>query len=349
MENTEISLKEELSQEESQNSKEKFIYYSRKFFASTAIIVLIFFQVSLLGKNDFLSTLITLLTAIFIFFMTSKIYQSNRELLGVYAKKNSFLEEFIDRKNTILQVFVCIILSIFLSVLFVITTKGIVIKQNSYLSLLIPLFIFNILLYKFIKKDIPTPSSMMEENIHERVARHGLLLVKILAPALLLNFILSIWFSAYDTYTFKTANINLENFVKYTANSKDAIVSNGSNEYSKIFINAYLLMDNFKMAFTKYVTENMIKIDGYHIFFFISMLLNFIKLMFFSWTYVLLFHGFNIFHISLKKYCKNLVLRKIKTRKQKNEEIKTKRLWSYRNHHFNSRYFGHSWRILDCI
>ena len=249
--------------------------------------------------------------------MTSKIYQSNRELLGVYAKKNSFLEEFIDRKNTILQVFVCIILSIFLSVFFVITTKGIVIKQNSYLSLLIPLFLFNILLYKFIRKDIPTPSSMMEENIHERVARHGLLLVKILAPALLLNFILSIWFSAYDTYTFKTANINLENFVKYTANSKDAIVSNGSNEYSKIFINAYLLMDNFKIAFTKYVTENMIKIDGYHIFFFISMLLNFIKLMFFSWTYVLLFHGFNIF-----SYLPEKILQKFSSKKNKNKETK---------------------------
>lgn len=317
MENTEISVKEELSQEESQNSKEKFIYYSRKFFASTAIIVLIFFQVNLLGKNDSLSTFITLLTAIFIFFMTSKLYQSNRELLGVYAKKNSFLEGFIDKKNTILQVFVCIILSIFLSVLFVITTKGIVIKQNSYLSLLIPLFLFNILLYKFIKKDIIPSSPIMEENIHERAARHGLLLVKILVPALLLNAILSIWFSAYDTYTFKTVNITLENFVEYTTNSKDVINSNGSNKYSRIFINAYILMDNFKIAFAKHVTENMIKIDGYHIFFFISMLLNFIKLMFFSWTYILLFYGFNIF-----SYLPEKILQKFDSQKNENKETK---------------------------
>lgn len=321
MEDNEISIKEKLSQEESESSKEKFIYYSRKFFASTAIIVLIFFQVTLLGKNDFLSTLITLLTAIFIFFMTSKIYQSNRELLGVYAKKNSFLEGFIDKRNTILQVFVCIILSIFLSVLFVITTKGIVIKQNSYLSLLIPLFIFNILLYKFIKKDIISSSSIMEKNIHERAARHGLLLVKILVPSLLLNVILSIWFSAYDTYTFKTVNIDLNNFeeklLEYALNPKGIIDPNESNKYSHILINAFLVMDNLKMIFAKLITELILKINSFHIIFFIFMLLNFIKLMFFSWTYVLLFHGFNIF-----SYFPEKILQKLDFQKNENKETK---------------------------
>ena len=236
-----------------------------------------------------LTLLLILITALFIWYMTASLWYSKKQMLNIYLKEQSLLQKLIKKRNTPWQILVCTLLAILLSILFTITTKGIILSHG-YTIFLIALLTFNIT-YQIIRNTNESGNiSIVENNLNEYLAKHGILIIKILAPALMLNLILTLLFSGYDTAEFLNTNINFENFIDYA--EADSIMANGYNAYGRKIINAFLLLDNLRIALGKFIAQDLFHIHNYWLFFIIIAISNFMKLMFFSWSYILLYLGF---------------------------------------------------------
>ena len=260
-----------------------------KLLTSLPILLLLALQGYIVGQNDWLTLLLILITALFIWYMTASLWYSKKQMLNLYLKEQSFLQKLIKKRNTPWQILVCTLLAILLSILFTITTKGIILSHG-YTIFLIALLTFNIT-YQIIRNTNESGNiSIVENNLNEYLAKHGILIIKILAPALMLNLILTLLFSGYDTAKFLNTNINFENFIDYA--EADSIMANGYNPYGRKIINAFLLLDNLRIALGKFIAQDLFQIHNYWLFFLIIAISNFMKLMFFSWSYILLYLGF---------------------------------------------------------
>lgn len=260
-----------------------------KLLTSLPILLLLTLQGYIVGKNDWLTLLLILITTLIIWYMTATLWYSKKQMLNLYLKEQSFLQRLIKKRNTPWQILVCTLLAILLSILFTITTKGIILSHG-YTIFLIALLTFNIT-YQIIRNTNESGNiSIVENNLNEYLAKHGILIIKILAPALMLNLILTLLFSGYDTAKFLNTNINFENFIDYA--EEDSIMANGYNAYGRKIINAFLLLDNLRIALGKFIAQDLFHIHNYWLFFIIIAISNFMKLMFFSWSYILLYLGF---------------------------------------------------------
>ena len=260
-----------------------------KLLTSLPILLLLTLQGYIVGKNDWLTLLLILITTLIIWYMTATLWYSKKQMLNLYLKEQSFLQRLIKKRNTPWQILVCTLLAILLSILFTITTKGIILSHG-YTIFLIALLTFNIT-YQIIRNTNESGNiSIVENNLNEYLAKHGILIIKILAPALMLNLILTLLFSGYDTAKFLNTNINFENFIDYA--EEDSIMANGHNAYGRKIINAFLLLDNLRIALGKFIAQDLFHIHNYWLFFIIIAISNFMKLMFFSWSYILLYLGF---------------------------------------------------------
>ena len=260
-----------------------------KLLTSLPILLLLALQGYIVGQNDWLTLLLILITALFIWYMTASLWYSKKQMLNLYFKEHSLLQKLIKKRNTPWQILVCTLLAILLSILFTITTKGIILSHG-YTIFLIALLTFNIT-YQIIRNTNESGNiSIVENNLNEYLAKHGILIIKILAPALMLNLILTLLFSGYDTAKFLNTNINFENFIDYA--EADSIMANGYNPYGRKIINAFLLLDNLRIALGKFIAQDLFQIHNYWLFFLIIAISNFMKLMFFSWSYILLYLGF---------------------------------------------------------
>ena len=260
-----------------------------KLLTSLPILLLLALQGYIVGQNDWLTLLLILITALFIWYMTASLWYSKKQMLNLYFKEQSLLQKLIKKRNTPWQILVCTLLAILLSILFTITTKGIILSHG-YTIFLIALLTFNIT-YQIIRNTNESGNiSIVENNLNEYLAKHGILIIKILAPALMLNLILTLLFSGYDTAKFLNTNINFENFIDYA--EADSIMANGYNPYGRKIINAFLLLDNLRIALGKFIAQDLFQIHNYWLFYLIIAISNFMKLMFFSWSYILLYLGF---------------------------------------------------------
>ena len=259
-----------------------------KLLTSLPILLLLALQGYIVGQNDWLTLLLILITALFIWYMTASLWYSKKQMLNLYLKEQSLLQKLIKKRNTPWQILVCTLLAILLSILFTITTKGIILSHG-YTIFLIALLTFNIT-YQIIRNTNESGNiSIVENNLNEYLAKHGILIIKILAPALMLNLILTLLFSGYDTAEFLNTNINFENFIDYA--EADSIMANGYNAYGRKIINAFLLLDNLRIALGKFIAQDLFHIHSYWLFYLIIAISNFMKLMFFSWAYILLLLG----------------------------------------------------------
>ena len=250
---------------------------ARNLLAGIPVLLLLALQGYIVGRHDGLTLLLILITALFIWYMTASLWYSKRQLLNIYLKEQSFLQRLIKKRNTPWQILVCTLLSLLLSILFTITAKGIILAHG-----------YTILLVRH-ENPIAHPA-ILENHLNENLARHGILLINIFIPALLLNLLLTLLFSGYDTAEFMTSNINFENFIDYA--EADSIMANGHNPYGRKIVNAFLLLDNLRIALGKFIAQELFHIHSYWLFYLIIAISNFMKLMFFSWAYILLCLGF---------------------------------------------------------
>ena len=262
---------------------------ARNLLAGVPVLLLLALQGYIVGRHDGLTLLLILITAAFIWYMTASLWYSKRQLLNIYLKEQSFLQRLIKKRNTPWQILVCTLLSLLLSILFTITAKGIILAHG-YTILLVPLYLYNTA-SNLIRRENPIAHpAILENHLNENLARHGILLINIFIPALLLNLLLTLLFSGYDTAEFMTSNINFENFIDYA--EADSIMANGHNPYGRKIVNAFLLLDNLRIALGKFIAQELFHIHSYWLFYLIIAISNFMKLMFFSWAYILLCLGF---------------------------------------------------------
>ena len=262
---------------------------ARNLLAGIPVLLLLALQGYIVGRHDGLTLLLILITAAFIWYMTASLWYSKRQLLNIYLKEQSFLQRLIKKRNTPWQILVCTLLSLLLSILFTITAKGIILAHG-YTILLVPLYLYNTA-SNLIRRENPIAHpAILENHLNENLARHGILLINIFIPALLLNLLLTLLFSGYDTAKFMTSNINFENFIDYA--EADSIMANGHNPYGRKIVNAFLLLDNLRIALGKFIAQELFHIHSYWLFYLIIAISNFLKLMFFSWAYILLCLGF---------------------------------------------------------
>ena len=262
---------------------------ARNLLAGIPVLLLLALQGYIVGRHDGLTLLLILITAAFIWYMTASLWYSKRQLLNIYLKEQSFLQRLIKKRNTPWQILVCTLLSLLLGILFTITAKGIILAHG-YPILLVPLYLYNTA-SNLIRRENPIAHpAILENHLNENLARHGILLINIFIPALLLNLLLTLLFSGYDTAEFMTSNINFENFIDYA--EADSIMANGHNPYGRKIVNAFLLLDNLRIALGKFIAQELFHIHSYWLFYLIIAISNFMKLMFFSWAYILLCLGF---------------------------------------------------------
>ncbi len=262
---------------------------ARNLLAGIPVLLLLALQGYIVGRHDGLTLLLILITAAFIWYMTASLWYSKRQLLNIYLKEQSFLQRLIKKRNTPWQILVCTLLSLLLGILFTITAKGIILAHG-YTILLVPLYLYNTA-SNLIRRENPIAHpAILENHLNENLARHGILLINIFIPALLLNLLLTLLFSGYDTAEFMTTNINFENFIDYA--EADSIMANGHNPYGRKIVNAFLLLDNLRIALGKFIAQELFHIHSYWLFYLIIAISNFMKLMFFSWAYILLCLGF---------------------------------------------------------
>lgn len=262
---------------------------ARNLLAGIPVLLLLALQGYIVGRHDGLTLLLILITAAFIWYMTASLWYSKRQLLNIYLKEQSFLQRLIKKRNTPWQILVCTLLSLLLGILFTITAKGIILAHG-YTILLVPLYLYNTA-SNLIRRENPIAHpAILENHLNENLARHGILLINVFIPALLLNLLLTLLFSGYDTAEFMTSNINFENFIDYA--EADSIMANGHNPYGRKIVNAFLLLDNLRIALGKFIAQELFHIHSYWLFYLIIAISNFMKLMFFSWAYILLCLGF---------------------------------------------------------
>ena len=262
---------------------------ARNLLAGIPVLLLLALQGYIVGRHDGLTLLLILITAAFIWYMTASLWYSKRQLLNIYLKEQSFLQRLIKKRNTPWQILVCTLLSLLLGILFTITAKGIILAHG-YTILLVPLYLYNTA-SNLIRRENPIAHpAILENHLNENLARHGILLINVFIPALLLNLLLTLLFSGYDTAEFMTSNINFENFIDYA--EADSIMANGHNPYGRKIVNAFLLLDNLRIALGKFIAQELFHIHSYWLFYLIIAISNFMKMMFFSWAYILLCLGF---------------------------------------------------------
>ena len=82
---------------------EKFsgiLFQIKKYFASACVIIILIFQGYIFGVSDWLTLLVIIATMMFIWPMMSEILYSSRRTLGIYFKKESIINGYIEKKNT---------------------------------------------------------------------------------------------------------------------------------------------------------------------------------------------------------------------------------------------------------
>ncbi|HAG52689.1 MAG TPA: hypothetical protein DCL21_02770 [Alphaproteobacteria bacterium] len=126
----------------------------------------------------------------------------------------------------------------------------------------------------------------LDKNLNEDVSSHSKKLVSIFYAAVILNIILSFSFGAYDTFNFKTSDVSFDNFTEKTL--EVSINKNAFNEYTRIFVNAYILMDLVKVAIAKMFIEIFGVANNFYGFYIVIFILNSFKFFVFSLSFFLL-------------------------------------------------------------
>lgn len=260
----------------------------KKYTITSFMLLVLFGQAYFFGVNDWLTLAFILITAGFLYVSLIKIHSGNRKMLRVNSKQDSWLHTFLSQETTVAMRSIAILSSLTLSTLLVVLIKGMVLQQG-YIAFFFIITVASLLLYSLINKNIN--SDVIDKNVNTDIAEHGSELARIFYAAIILNLILAFTFSAYDTFVFKTSDVNFTNFTDKAV--EVSFDKNSQNKYSRILINAYLLMDFIKIALAKMFVDLFNLKDNFYGFYIITFALNAFKLFAFSFSFVLLQKGFD--------------------------------------------------------
>ncbi len=258
----------------------------KKYILTTIMVLLMASLAYFFGVSDWLVALFVITTAGFVYFSMIRLYSGNRKILAMYSQPNSMLYNFLSRDRTFFMRVAAFFSSLILSSILVLLVKGMVLQQG-YTPFFVVIVFSSLILYTFVNK--PISSTLVNENINQEISSHGNELVRIFYAAVVLNIVLALAFSAHDTFEFKVSDVNFNNFTDRAV--EQSFEKTDANHYSRVFINAYLLMDYAKIALAK-VFVNLIELqDSFYIFYCVIFALNLFKMFGFSVSFVLLQKG----------------------------------------------------------
>lgn len=266
-----------------------------KFTITALLIILMMGQAYFYGVSDVITLGFVLATSCFLFISLRKVHVGNRKILRTSTKKDSWLYQFLSNEKSLGLILITIVSSILLSSILVVLVKGLVL-QHGYWPFFVVIAIASLITYNFINKNHNAKS--VEDNIHEDITSHGNELISLFYSAIILNLVLSFAFSAYDTFSFKTSLISFENFTDEAL--KISIAKTPFNEYTRIFVNAYILMDTIKIALAKMFIDLFGLNNNFYGFYIVIFILNTFKFLAFSVSLVLLQKGLHGFAIILQ-------------------------------------------------
>lgn len=253
------------------------------------------------GNNDYLF----LALAVFVAYLTQSVIiefqMGSRFLIADHFNKDSEISQAL-RKPGILAIILSSLAAFFLAVSFLSFAKGLIIKHG-FIALTLILFLISVFLYN-VFSDSHESNANEDKSVENTIKKHlardtsyfANFAFKILIISIAINLIFALLFSAFDTANFISSNVLLANFDEHAV--KQGIAFSEHNSFSRALINAYLLMDSFKLALVNqlldvfYKTED--KMGSFYLFYFLIFLLNIIKLIPFSVGFIFLLKGVRI-------------------------------------------------------
>lgn len=194
------------------------------------------------GQSDILFAASWLLICIIMCIRIYNLRSGLRSIKKQIFQEGSFFHNFFSRKN-LFQLIVSVLLAVFVSMVFLVTLKMLVLKHGMF-QVLIPMLLPVLFLqktrdnlYSFSAED-----SMSEEEAKKTVAE----LVDIITRAGMIALFISLLFSILDVFAFYQSTYGFSNFVSHAANH--AIPLNDGGHYARALVNISVVADAFNMA-----------------------------------------------------------------------------------------------------
>lgn len=273
------------------------------------VVLVCFLTNAVVGLNDYFM----LGLAIFIAYITQSVIiefqMGSRHMLADHFKLDSELNQVL-RKPGIFAFILSSIAAFILAASFLAFMKGLIL-QHGFFVISIMLFVSAIIIYKFLSENLESKDAGIDDNpslekerletiIHRNVvtgtSHYANFAFRLVVIGVVLNIVFALLFTAFDTAYFIGADVTLANFDQHVL--QKAIGFSEHNTYSRALLNAYLLMDSFKLAIVNSLLDMFMttteKLDNFYFFYFFTLLLNIIKLIPFSVSFVFLLKGIRI-------------------------------------------------------
>lgn len=262
-------------------------------------------QAWIFTTSDLLTGILVLITAIIMYRVVFDFQASNRRVARVNTREGGVLHAFLSKDKSLFTMVLSFVISFFMAFILVLILKGMVNSHGSFIFSII-IAVASISAYRFLNKGERT-SELADRELASDLANHANKVLNIIIIAFMLNLVLSLGLSAHDTFVYLTNDVTFENFDKRIVNSPHVVVDNGSNTYSMVFMNLYIVMENFKLAISSQLLESLgVSLEQKHSYFYVIyfsiFFLNMFKLFTFSLSFVLLQKGFERFSTDLTPY-----------------------------------------------
>lgn len=259
-------------------------------------------QAFIFGKSDLFSFVLWGLSASLMFFAIFKIQLANRKTFRAFTNEGGLLYKLLSHEKSPFVLIVSVLTSFFLAFVILIILKG-MLHNHGLVQFFTLLFVSSYITYMLlVKVGTKSKQTLLDKELNQDIAVYALNVLQTFFIAIVLNFVLVLLLSFFDTYRFLHSQVTIQNFDLIA--TENAIVKNDSNHYSRIFINAFILIDYFKLSAAKLIIEPLVQMSEskYFGFYVVIFFFNFVKYFAFSLGFVLLQKGLESFSNKVFSY-----------------------------------------------
>lgn len=271
-----------------------------RLFFGFMVIAMLFATNITVGVNDYLLLALIAAVMFFTFGVTLRLQLGGRVLMANNFEHTSEVRAIL-LKPGLLAKSIAFVISTFFAASFLIILKGIILKHG-FIPICIISFLIAVFSYKFLAKseeqnlEQQSENSILDKNLTKTTAFYAHFAFKIIIAVVLVNFFFAAILTGYDTAYFISADVTLANFDEYVV--ENSIVFREHNKYSRMLLNAYLLVDSFKLAlvnqFISIFSPDTNKVDQFYPIYFLTFIFSLLKLLPLSVGFVFIAKGLSI-------------------------------------------------------
>ena len=215
----------------------------------SSLFLLSILQFYFFARSDSYVVPFYLLSGFFIYQSVIDWQTKMRHVLALYAKKDTWLEHWLMREHSMLSIGLSLLFSAVLSFCLLVVLSGLLLVYGHSILFF---FLFFVVFYAVASIQINRFSWHLN-SFSTRFSCYATTSLSIIFWALFLNVLLSLFISFYDVNNFFHSYVSLSNFDSITV--QQSIVRMLDNQYSRLLLNMYLLVDNFKLALVYQLSE----------------------------------------------------------------------------------------------